>query len=56
LVLAEPENRMIVDGLRRAMSDTDRMQVTHPDTMAKRVRQHLKEQSSPARPKKGSRS
>jgi hypothetical protein len=52
LFLAEPENRMIVAELRRAMSDTDRMQVTHPDTMAKRVRQHLKQLSSPAKPEK----
>jgi hypothetical protein len=52
LFLAEPENRMIVDELRRAMSDTGRMQVTHPDTMAKRVRQHLKQLSSPAKPEK----
>jgi hypothetical protein len=52
LFLAEPENRMIVDELRRAMSDTERMQVTHPDTMAKRVRQHLKQLSSPAKPEK----
>ena len=49
LFLAEPEIRMIVDELRHAMSDTERMQVTHPDTMAKRVRRHLKEQSSPSK-------
>jgi hypothetical protein len=52
LFLAEPENRMIVDELRGAMSDSERIQVTHPDTMAKRVRRHLKGQSSPAKTEK----
>ena len=56
LFLADPEKRMIVDELRRAMSEAERMQVTHPDTMAKRVRRHLNDQSSPARPKRRSRS
>jgi hypothetical protein len=52
LFLAAPEIRMIVDELRHAMSDTERMHVTHPDTMAKRVRRHLKEQSSPSKTEK----
>ena len=52
LFLAEPETSMVVDELRRAMTDTERMQVTHPDTMAKRVRRHLRGQSSPTKTEK----
>ncbi len=48
LYLASPENRMVVDDLRRAMSDTERMQVTHPDSMAKRVRRFLKDRGDTA--------
>jgi len=42
LYLAEPENRIVADEIRHAMSATERMQVTHPDTMAKRARAHIK--------------
>ena len=49
LFLASPENRMVVDDLRRAMSDTERMQVWHPDSMAKRVRRFLKDHGDAAR-------
>jgi hypothetical protein len=48
LFLADPEVRLIVDDLRRAMSDTERMQITHPDTMAKRVRRFIKDRDREA--------
>jgi hypothetical protein len=48
LFLASPEIRLVVDDLRRAMSDTERMQVTHPDTMAKRARRFLKDRDREA--------
>jgi hypothetical protein len=52
LFLMEPENRLICEELRAAMTQQERLRISHPDSMYKRVRAYLKKRDEATRPKK----
>jgi hypothetical protein len=54
LFLMEPENRLICDELRSAMSRVEQLRISHPDSMYTRVRTFLKKRDVATKPKKPS--
>jgi hypothetical protein len=52
LYLQEPEHHIICDELRQAMSHKDRLRISHPAAMARRVRAYLRERDGEEKPRR----